>query len=75
MGNPVHIGSTFPLGQDSFQGTRLMLYQTFHNRNPEWGLRDVEELRQLANTNELRLERLVRGRGNWKLPGSYLKHL
>ncbi|XP_077780246.1 methyltransferase-like 26 B isoform X2 [Podarcis muralis] len=28
-------------------------------RNPEWGLRDVEELRQLANTNALRLERML----------------
>lgn len=36
------------------------------NRNPEWGLRDVEELRQLANTNELRLERMVRIRNHWE---------
>uniref|UniRef100_A0A8C3SES0 DUF938 domain-containing protein n=1 Tax=Chelydra serpentina TaxID=8475 RepID=A0A8C3SES0_CHESE len=31
-------------------------------RNPAWGLRDVEELRQLATPNALRLERMVRFR-------------
>ncbi|XP_077184203.1 methyltransferase-like 26 B [Paroedura picta] len=37
----------------------VQLDETLQARNPEWGLRDVEELRQLANTNALWLERMV----------------
>ncbi|XP_062979279.1 methyltransferase-like 26 B [Elgaria multicarinata webbii] len=40
----------------------VQLDRTLQARNPEWGLRDVEELRQLANINALRLERMVRGK-------------
>lgn len=44
------------------QGRKLCSLYFFYGRNPEWGLRDVEELRQMANTNALWLERMVRGR-------------
>uniref|UniRef100_A0A8C3FZY1 DUF938 domain-containing protein n=1 Tax=Chrysemys picta bellii TaxID=8478 RepID=A0A8C3FZY1_CHRPI len=37
-----------------------------HERNPAWGLRDVEELRQLATPNALRLERMVRFSVVWE---------
>ncbi|KAL8163385.1 UNVERIFIED_CONTAM: hypothetical protein K2H54_019434 [Gekko kuhli] len=37
----------------------VQLDEMLQARNPEWGLRDVEELRQLANTNALWLERMV----------------
>lgn len=30
-----------------------------YSRNPEWGLPDMDVLRQLAYTNGLRLERIV----------------
>uniref|UniRef100_A0A8D2J009 Uncharacterized protein n=1 Tax=Varanus komodoensis TaxID=61221 RepID=A0A8D2J009_VARKO len=37
----------------------VQLDEMLQARNPEWGLRDVEELRQLANANFLRLERML----------------
>nr|XP_016846293.1 PREDICTED: UPF0585 protein C16orf13 homolog B [Anolis carolinensis] len=37
----------------------VKLDEMLQARNPEWGLRDVEELRQLANVNALRLERML----------------
>ncbi|XP_060109058.1 methyltransferase-like 26 B [Heteronotia binoei] len=36
----------------------VQLDKMLQARNPEWGLRDVEELRQMANTNALWLERM-----------------
>ncbi|XP_065419001.1 methyltransferase-like 26 B isoform X2 [Chrysemys picta bellii] len=35
------------------------LEEKLQERNPAWGLRDVEELRQLATPNALRLERML----------------
>ncbi|XP_065272360.1 methyltransferase-like 26 B [Emys orbicularis] len=35
------------------------LEEKLQERNPAWGLRDVEELRQLATLNALRLERML----------------
>uniref|UniRef100_A0A6J0VAG7 Methyltransferase-like 26 B isoform X1 n=1 Tax=Pogona vitticeps TaxID=103695 RepID=A0A6J0VAG7_9SAUR len=40
--------------------SNVQLDKMLQARNPEWGLKDVEELRQLANANDLRLERMVR---------------
>ncbi|XP_042304551.1 methyltransferase-like 26 B isoform X2 [Sceloporus undulatus] len=37
----------------------VKLDEMLQAKNPEWGLRDVEELRQLANVNALWLERML----------------
>lgn len=42
------------------------LEEKLQERNPGWGLRDVEKLRQLATPNALRLERMVRFSVVWE---------
>uniref|UniRef100_A0A673NIJ8 Zgc:103625 n=1 Tax=Sinocyclocheilus rhinocerous TaxID=307959 RepID=A0A673NIJ8_9TELE len=37
------------------------LDQTLRQMNPDWGLPDIDVLRQLAFSNEMRMERMVRG--------------
>uniref|UniRef100_A0A8D0EGS5 DUF938 domain-containing protein n=1 Tax=Salvator merianae TaxID=96440 RepID=A0A8D0EGS5_SALMN len=39
--------------------SNVQLDEMLQARNPEWGLRDIEELRQHANLNALRLERML----------------
>ncbi|XP_062826830.1 methyltransferase-like 26 B isoform X1 [Anolis carolinensis] len=52
----------------------VKLDEMLQARNPEWGLRDVEELRQLANVNALRLERMVRTAENSRPQSAFSLH-